>query len=129
MKVARKSPSPLKNIRRKSRSPRKRSKAGSPTKSQSPKKVQSPRKSSSILKRIKNDVPFIGKRYEAPAFMRYNPFILRGYRINFTTPVRAIKSLFILNNESFNVWSHLLGALFFVFMVLHVTIHLQPPTM
>ena len=45
----------------------------------------------------------------APAFLIDNEFILHGYRINFNTKMKIFKSLFMLHNETVNVWSHLLG--------------------
>ena len=61
--------------------------------------------------------------------MRFNPYILTGYRINFTTPIRAIKSILMLHNESFNVWSHLVGTIGFLLMLFYVLAYLQPPSM
>jgi adiponectin receptor len=46
--------------------------------------------------------------------MRDNEFILSGYRINFTTSKSILRSLFLLHNETINVWSHILGVLFFI---------------
>ena len=52
---------------------------------------------------------FIGHMLMAPAFLIDNEFILHGYRINFNTKMKIFKSLFMLHNETVNVWSHLLG--------------------
>jgi hypothetical protein len=52
---------------------------------------------------------FIGHMLKAPAFLIDNEYILRGYRINFNTKMKIFKSLFMLHNETVNVWSHLLG--------------------
>ena len=62
---------------------------------------------------------FIGKATEAPAFSFHNRFILSGYRINFKSAKSLFKSIFMLHNESVNIWSHLLGALFFIILALH----------
>eukprot|EP00823_Brevimastigomonas_motovehiculus_P002471 TRINITY_DN1507_c0_g1_i1.p1 TRINITY_DN1507_c0_g1~~TRINITY_DN1507_c0_g1_i1.p1 ORF type:complete len:453 (+),score=28.10 TRINITY_DN1507_c0_g1_i1:61-1419(+) len=43
-----------------------------------------------------------------PAYLRDNPYILSGYRVNLGL-LRSVKSLFELHNESMNVWSHLLA--------------------
>ncbi len=56
---------------------------------------------------------FIGHLMYAPAFLQDNEYILRGYRIGFNTKTKILKSLFLLHNESVNVWSHLLGVLAF----------------
>ena len=59
--------------------------------------------------------------------MQYNEFILNGYRINFNTTMRAVKSLFIFNNQSFNVWSHFGAAIFFIIMTFWTAFNLSPP--
>lgn len=48
-----------------------------------------------------------------------NKHIMTGYRINYTN-IRAWMSLFEMHNESGNVWSHLLGCLFFIFFTGYV---------
>jgi adiponectin receptor len=57
---------------------------------------------------------FIGHLLNAPAFLRDNEFILRGYRIGFNTKEKIMKSIFMLHNETVNVWSHLLGVFAFI---------------
>jgi len=42
---------------------------------------------------------------------------MTGWRINFNTYGRVFKSLFMIHNETVNVWSHLLASIFFVFMI------------
>ena len=108
--------------RRNKKSPSKRGRSTSRRKSRSPRK-RSPTKSTP-----KKKVPFIGKISEAPVYMRFNPYILTGYRINFTTPLRAAKSILMIHNESCNVWSHLIGALYFLFMLVYVLMYMQPPS-
>ncbi len=58
---------------------------------------------------------------EAPGHLIDNEFIHRGYRIGYNYSIKSIlKSLFEFHNESVNVWSHLLGMIFFVtFMILY----------
>ncbi|KAL3212508.1 hypothetical protein MRX96_007925 [Rhipicephalus microplus] len=52
-------------------------------------------------------------RFEgAPAFLRHNPFIRRGYRVLYT-PRQCLRSVFQWNNETLNIWTHLVGILFF----------------
>eukprot|EP00347_Sterkiella_histriomuscorum_P005560 403356144 len=52
---------------------------------------------------------FVGHLKNAPHFIIDNEYIQRGYRINFNTKSSLCKSLFMLHNESVNVWSHLIG--------------------
>lgn len=49
---------------------------------------------------------------ETPQWHR-EPFIKSGYRQAYSTFWQCIQSLFYLNNESFNIWSHLLSTLYF----------------
>ena len=72
--------------------------------------------------------PFIGERWQAPNYLLENEDLERGYRINFKTPLLCTKSLFIIHNELVNVWSHLLGALVFVFLIFYVLVYLPPPS-
>jgi adiponectin receptor len=46
--------------------------------------------------------------------MKDNLHITHGYRINFNTPKKILKSLFMLHNESVNIWSHCLPAIVIV---------------
>ena len=50
---------------------------------------------------------------EIPKGLR-EPFIKSGYRRAYSTPWECFKSLFYINNESFNVWSHILTTCFFM---------------
>ena len=57
---------------------------------------------------------FIGGMAEAPGHLVDNEFIHRGYRIGYNKSIKSIlRSLFQFHNESVNVWSHLIGMLFF----------------
>ena len=59
----------------------------------------------------------IGSFQEAPKFIQDNEFIHNGYLINANTYSKIFKSLFICHNETVNIWSHLLGALYFIFLI------------
>ncbi|XP_030215199.1 progestin and adipoQ receptor family member 3a isoform X4 [Gadus morhua] len=54
---------------------------------------------------------------QIPAFLRENPYITDGYRAYLPSRLcikrRTSSSLFILSNETVNMWSHLLGFLLF----------------
>jgi adiponectin receptor len=43
--------------------------------------------------------------------MKDNDHITHGYRINFNTPRKIFRSLFMVHNESVNIWSHFLPAI------------------
>lgn len=69
---------------------------------------------------------FIGHIKKAPAYLIDNKFILRGYRIGFNNKRKIFKSLFMLHNESVNVWSHLIGVAIFLGILLWTIISLSP---
>lgn len=60
---------------------------------------------------------FIGAFEVAPHFMKDNDKITDGYRINFKTTTSIIKSMFMLHNESVNIWTHCLPAFFLIFFL------------
>jgi adiponectin receptor len=49
--------------------------------------------------------------------MKDNDKITDGYRINFKTTTSIIKSMFMLHNESVNIWTHCLPAFFLIFFL------------
>ena len=57
--------------------------------------------------------PRIGAIDDSHSFLHDNPFVIRGYRLHFRSPRQVWKSLLLLHNETFNIWSHLLGLLLF----------------
>lgn len=57
---------------------------------------------------------FIGDYETAPAFMKDNDGITHGYRINFNSTKKILKSLFMFHNESVNIWSHCIPAILIV---------------
>lgn len=69
---------------------------------------------------------FVGHIKKAPHFIVDNEYIQRGYRINFHTKKRICKSLFMLHNESVNVWSHLIGVGCFIGFLIYTLISLTP---
>jgi len=50
---------------------------------------------------------------QAPEWMRRKD-ILRGYRVRYSVPL-IFRSLFHIHNETGNIWTHLLGTLFFAY--------------
>lgn len=59
-----------------------------------------------------NEKKLLFKECEVPKGLR-EPFIRSGYRRAYSSPWQCFKSLFYINNESFNVWSHILTTCFF----------------
>lgn len=65
--------------------------------------------------------------------MKHNEYIIRGYRINFDSATKVLKrydylytiSLFMVHNESVNVWSHLLGSAIVIILVIYTAIYIH----
>jgi hypothetical protein len=53
--------------------------------------------------------------------------VVTGYRVNYNDSFKALRSLFQLHNETVNIWSHLLGALLFIALL--IGLDLQPVTL
>ena len=68
----------------------------------------------------------IGSIKQAPKWILDNDDIHRGYRIGFNTTCDILKSLFMLHNESVNVWSHLFGVILFLIFICYTAITLGP---
>ena len=68
---------------------------------------------------------FIGHIKNAPHYLIDNEFIQRGYRINFNSHGKICKSLFMLHNESVNVWSHLIGVIIFFCLLIWTIFYLN----
>ncbi|XP_068191266.1 progestin and adipoQ receptor family member 3-like isoform X2 [Antennarius striatus] len=49
---------------------------------------------------------------QIPLFLRENPYITDGYRAHLPSKL-CLRSIFMLSNETVNIWSHLLGFLLF----------------
>ena len=64
----------------------------------------------------------LGSFDEAPKFMQDNEFIKGGYLLNCTSFKKTFKSLFMWHNETINIWSHLLGAIFFFALIFYTSI-------
>ena len=61
---------------------------------------------------------------EAPDFQKDNEYIKGGYLINCNTPIRLTKSLFMLHNETINIWIHLLGVILVIIFIIYTAIYI-----
>ena len=57
---------------------------------------------------------------KAPSWMVDNRFLLEGYRVGFNSFKSNLKSLFKKHNELMNVWTHLIGALIFIGILIFI---------
>lgn len=69
-----------------------------------------------------SNIVIIGNYSEAPDFLQDNEFIKRGYRINCNTIPKVLKSLFMLHNETINIWTHLLGLILAIGFIIYTAI-------
>ena len=53
---------------------------------------------------------------DAPEWMVWNPYVRSGYRVG-ARWLGATRSIFMLHNETVNIWSHLLGVLMFAALI------------
>ena len=80
-----------------------------------------------INKELKNAFKaFVGGSDEVTEYAIDNEYIIRGYRINHNTNGRSIKSLFVCHNETVNIWSHGLGVVFFLIILIATLIWIVP---
>lgn len=63
-----------------------------------------------------------------PHWMQSNPFIRASYRAHYSVDM-CIRSLFSIHNETANVWTHLLGLIFFLTFMLYAFATLIKPMM
>ncbi len=68
----------------------------------------------------------IGTWDQADLYMRDNEYIRKGYRVNFNSGARILKSLFMCHNESTNIWSHLCGAILFAALIVYIILCVVP---
>lgn len=54
---------------------------------------------------------------ETPLWLRDNEFLQTGYRVNYYKKRDILKSLFQAHNETLNIWTHLIGALLFIWFI------------
>ena len=69
---------------------------------------------------------FIGHYHEAPNYMKDNEHITHGYRINFDSPKKILRSLFMVHNESVNIWSHFLPAIILICLLFYLLVFVGP---
>ncbi|KAK3090514.1 hypothetical protein FSP39_012414 [Pinctada imbricata] len=70
------------------------------------------------------DIPLY-KYHEIPDFLQGNPYVIKGYRVSLPFSL-CLKSLFLWNNETINIWSHLIGFMIFGFLMVYANLILLP---
>lgn len=65
---------------------------------------------------------YIGPIHEAPSWMVDNNYLHTGYRVNYTAK-DVFMSLFQKHNDLLNIWTHLIGMIFFLSLILFLVSH------
>jgi len=66
---------------------------------------------------------FIGSIEKVSDYVKENQFILKGYRINMNSFKHVVKSLFMIHNETINIWTHYLGAIILLLVTINFAIY------
>ncbi|XP_064093751.1 progestin and adipoQ receptor family member 3-like isoform X3 [Macrobrachium nipponense] len=66
-----------------------------------------------MCQRKKKQNGFILPFHRAPSYLRTNPYIMKGYRVNLSTS-QCFRSVLWWTNETLNIWSHIAGFLVFL---------------
>uniref|UniRef100_A0A3Q3DSI3 Progestin and adipoQ receptor family member IIIb n=1 Tax=Hippocampus comes TaxID=109280 RepID=A0A3Q3DSI3_HIPCM len=62
---------------------------------------------------------------QLPMYLRENPYITDGYRAHLPSKL-CLRSIFVLSNETVNIWSHLLGFLLFFSLAVNDGVKVLP---
>ena len=79
------------------------------------------------IKRKNSKKPTVSHINDSPKWLIGNNHLYEGYRIEFSTIRANLKSLFIKHNELMNIWTHLLGALFFFSLFIYIIVQSPYP--
>ena len=73
-------------------------------------------------------VPYIGEQGDPNIddFMNDNAYMMTGFRIGFHTYRQAARSIFMIHNETMDIWTHMIGSITFICVVFYVIFYLQP---
>lgn len=71
------------------------------------------------------DKIIIGKYSDAPDYLKGNEYIKNGYFINDHSLKLVLHSLFVCSNETINIWSHFLGCIISILLIIFTTIYLK----
>ena len=71
----------------------------------------------------------IGKYSEAPDYLKDNEYIKTGYLINCHSLKLVVRSLFVCSNETINIWSHLIGCIISILLIIFTAIFIKTSLM
>ena len=71
------------------------------------------------------DKVIVGNYSQAPDYLKDNEFIKNGYLINCHSIKLVFKSIFVCSNETINIWSHLIGCIISILLIIFVACYLK----
>lgn len=71
------------------------------------------------------DKIIVGKYSDAPEYLKDNEYIKNGYLINCHSVKLVLRSLFVCSNETINVWSHLLGCIISILLIIFTAVFIK----
>jgi hypothetical protein len=76
------------------------------------------------IKEISNKI-IVGNYADAPNYLKDNEYIKRGYLINCHSVRLVLRSLFVCSNETINIWSHLIGCIISISLIILTAIFVK----
>jgi predicted membrane channel-forming protein YqfA (hemolysin III family) len=72
-----------------------------------------------------NNKIIVGKYSEAPDYLKDNEYIKEGYLINCNSFNKVFRSILVCSNETINIWSHLIGCIISVLLIIFIACFLK----
>ena len=63
--------------------------------------------------------------HEANTYIRDSAYIRRGYLLNCNTIPKVFKSLFMIHNETINIWSHLIASIIVIILIIYTILKIN----
>ena len=76
------------------------------------------------IKEISNKI-IVGNYADSPNYLKDNEYIKRGYLINCHSVRLVLRSLFVCSNETINIWSHLIGCIISISLIILTAIFIK----
>ena len=81
-------------------------------------------KEKEVYKNLDNKI-IVGKYSEAPDYLKDNEYIKEGYLINCNSFDKVFRSILVCSNETINIWSHLIGCIISVLLIILIACFLK----
>ena len=81
-------------------------------------------KEKEVSKNLDNKI-IVGKYSEAPDYLKDNEYIKEGYLINCNSFNKVFRSILVCSNETINIWSHLIGCIISVLLIILIACFLK----